>query len=337
MTTMKDVAKEAGVSIATVSRVINDQTLVSTELRERVQAAMSKLDYHPSNVARSLRRQQTQTVAVVVPQLDQPFFSTLTFAIQQRLFIEDYYTFTCSTMESEAEEAAYIEMLLGQRVDGVIVAPTGRSAQNIHRLISGNIPVILVDRQVPGITDIDHVLFDNKQGGQVGMQHLLDLGHRHIAIIGAPAHSGAIRRRIEGAQAAARQRPDVQLHVQVVDREKIQQFDIGYQIAHDLLRQANRPTAVFALTDTAAVGAMHAANEIGLRIPEDVSIVGFDNIPMAKYSLPALTTVAQPIHDMGAQTADILLKRLVDRHTEPVHIVSKAQLIVRKSTHAPGG
>lgn len=332
MTTMKDVAEKAGVSVATVSRVINDTGFVSDELRERVHEVMTELKYRPSNVARSLRRQQTRTVAVVVPQLDQPFFSTLTFAIQQRLFEEDYYTFTCSTMESEDEEAAYIEMLLGQRVDGVIVAPTGHSSENIRLLLQADVPVVLVDRDLPEIEHIDRVLFDNVTGGVLGVEHLTELGHRQITIIGGPSYSSAIKQRIVGIRRTLAQH-DIEPHVLTYD--DMTPFDIGYTGATEVLNTPKRPTAIFALTDTAAVGVMHAARKRGLSLPDDLSVMGFDDIPLATYSLPALTSIAQPIHGIGKQTAELLLARLQDPERPPVTRISEAQLVVRDSTQPP--
>ncbi len=335
--TMKDVAQQAGVSVATVSRVLNNTGFVSQELRERVNDAMRQLNYHPSNVARSLRRQQTQTVAVMVPQLDQPFFSTLTLAIQQRLFEEDFYVFTCSTAESNANEAAYVEMLLGQRVDGVIIAPTGHSPDSLRRLVLANVPVILVDRDIPEIAPLDRVLFDNRHGGHTGARHLVEQGHKRIAIIGGPAHSGAIKQRIDGARAALRPHPNVQLDIITPTSESISQFDIGYNAAQRVLAFGNRPSAIFALTDTAAVGVVHAAREMGITLPQELSVMGFDNIPLAQYSLPALTTVAQPIHEMGCQTADMLLKRLQNPDAAPYLKMNPAKLVIRDSTCSPQG
>lgn len=332
MTTMKDVARRAGVSVATVSRVINDTGFVSDELRERVEQVMTELKYRPSNVARSLRRQQTQTVAVVVPQLNQPFFSTLTFAIQQHLFEQGYYTFTCSTMESEDDEAAYIEMLLGQRVDGVIVAPTGRSPANIRRLLQADVPVVLVDRDFPEINGIDRVLFDNRTGGEIGAAHLVDLGHHDIAIVGGPAYSGSIQQRLAGVKRVLA-RYHIEPHIQTYN--DMEQFDMGYTAAKEWLTATHRPTAIFALTDRAAVGVMHAARKLGVSLPNELSVIGFDNIPLATYSLPALTTVAQPIHEIGRHTADLLLNRLQDPQRDPITRISAAELIVRQSTQRP--
>jgi LacI family transcriptional regulator len=175
LATMKEVADYADVSIATVSRVINNTGYVSPDLAQRVHSAMHDLNYQPSSLARSLRRQQTQTIGLLIPQLDQPFFSMLAYAVEKALFSNDYRTLICSAEESREKEDAYVEMLLRQRVDGVIFAPTGHSADNLSRFLRQNIPVILVDRDLPEL-NVSKVLSANHKGGYLAMNHLLTLG-----------------------------------------------------------------------------------------------------------------------------------------------------------------
>ncbi|MEL6149315.1 MAG: LacI family DNA-binding transcriptional regulator, partial [Chloroflexota bacterium] len=301
VTTMKDVAKEAGVSVATVSRVINDSGFVSDELRDRVERVMKDLRYRPSNVARSLRKQETRTIAVMVPQLDLPFFSSLTLAIQQRLFEHNYYTFTCSTMESLEEEQAYIDMLLGQRVDGVIIAPTGHNPEAVQRMADANVPIVLVDRDIPDITNIDRVLFDNHGGACMGAEHLVRMGHKQITIFGGPMHSEAIGQRIKGASATLLRHAGVHFDV-VVPASSANQFESNFEAATQVLSETNRPTAFFALTDDAAVAVIHAARKMDLSVPDDLSVMGFDDVPVASHVYPMLTTIAQPIRKMGQTT-----------------------------------
>src|SRR5688572_22198797 len=180
MPTIKEVADRARVSVATVSRVINKTGYVSIDLQERVTEAMRELNYQPSALARSLRRQETHTVGLLVPQLNHPFFSNLVFSIEKTLFDHEYRAFMCSAEESQEKEAAYVDMLLRQRVDGVILVRTGTSVSNVGRLLEQNVPVVLVDRDVPSLR-INRVLCDNEQGGYMGIRHLLELGHKHIA------------------------------------------------------------------------------------------------------------------------------------------------------------
>ncbi len=333
MATIKEVAEYAQVSVATVSRVVNNSGYVSDDLRERVQEAMQTLNYKPSALARSLRRQETLTIGVLLPQLDQPFFSTLTFAIEKTLFDRGYRTLICSSEESDAREASYIDMLLRQRVDGVIVVPTGRSAENIAHLVEARVPVVLVDRDIPDLP-INRVLVDNRQGAHDAMMHLLQQGHRNIALIGGPPYSESMLKRAEGAyQAFVEMQVDYDPDLVVMGT--LPQFELGYKTARTLLQLPKPPTAIFAFNDVIAIGAMHAAAELGLHLPADLSVIGYDDIPLARYIIPELTTVAQPIYQIGEHAAEMLLRRLKHPAAPPESITLSAALTVRKSTTPP--
>lgn len=331
MATIKEVADQAGVSVATVSRVLNNTGFVSEDLSKRVREAAENLNYRPSRVAKNLRRQKTDTVGVLVPQLDQPFFSRLTFAIQQMLVERDYYTLVCSTMENLEEEYAYVEKMLEQRVDGMIIVPTGSNAENIERLLTEDVPVVLVDRDVPDIEEIDRVICDNYGGAYRAIQHLLGLGHERIGVIGGPAYSQAIKERLRGVRQALED-AGVRYDVDQFITGGLPQFDLGVTATTELLQQSPRPTAIFALSDITAVGALHAAYELGLEPPYDLSVMGFDNIPLAAYSLPELTTVSQPIDEMGKRASELLISRMADRTIPMRRLVLETELIERKST-----
>lgn len=334
MATIKQVADHAKVSVATVSRVVNNTGYVSTDLRERVETAMNALNYKPSALARSLRRQETLTIGVLLPQLNQPFFSTLAFAIEKTLFANDYKTIICSSEEDIDKEAAYIDMLLRQRVDGVLIVPTGRSAENINRLINGRVPAVLVDRDIPGIT-INRVLCDNINGGCQAIRHLLQLGHRRIAVVGGPGYSQSIEERITGVKQGYAEMSlaydESMFHV-----NELNEFENGFQMARHLLSSPQPPTAIFALTDVTAVGVMHAAAEHKLTLPNDLSVVGFDDIPLAQYSIPTLTTVTQPIFEVGETAANLMLAHLRDEYPSTQTITLPTVLTVRGSTAAIG-
>lgn len=333
MATMKEVADRADVSVATVSRVINKTGYVSPDLHERVVEAMRALRYQPSALARSLRRQETRTIGVLVPQLDSPFFSGLAFAIEKTLFAQDYRTLICSAEEDLEKEDAYIEMLLRQRVDGVILVPTGRSMWGIRQLVDKNIPVVLVDRDLPD-SHVNKVLVNNFEGAYAGTNYLIGLGHQMIGVIGAPTYSEAMSLRIQGvrqalADAAIDQRPEL------FATGTMQQFEMGFDSTMKMLKLEPRPTAIFALTDVMAVGALHAISQVGLRIPHDISVMGFDNIPLAGYIIPALTTVAQPIYEMGEKATQVLLSHIgnEDRPVETIRL--ETALVIRKSVAPP--
>jgi len=329
---MKDVAEKAGVSVATVSRVINQNGYVRSDVQARVLEAMRQLNYQPSLLARSLRRQETRAIGLLIPQLDHPFFSTLAFAIEKALFAQDYRTLICSAEENAAKEEAYIDMLLRQRVDGVIFVPTGHSAQTLARLQAMTIPAVLVDRDLVGVSQVSKVLSNNVHGGYLGMRHLLELGHRQIGIIGAHEYSDSMAQRLHGAQQALAEYGLSNPPMVLMDA--LGQFEMGYSAGMRLLCLEPRPTAIFALTDVIAVGVLHAAAELAIRLPQELSVVGFDDIPLAAYSIPALTTIAQPITEMGEQAVAILLRH-IQQPDLPVEVMTLAtRLVIRHSTAA---
>ncbi len=332
MATIKQVADYAEVSVATVSRVINNSGYVSQDLQQRVHHAMDVLNYQPSALAQSLRSQRTQVVGVLIPQLDQPFFSALTFSIEQALFANDYRTLICSSEENREKEDAYIDMLTRQRVDGVIFAPTGRqSADNVRYLLERKVPVVIVDRDLSEIREVNRVLTDNYQGGYDGMRYLLEIGHKRIGIIGAPVYSEAMTERIRGTQQALIDFGVEPTHEMLITGV-LQQFEMGYAAARTLLEKSPPPTAIFALTDVMAVGVIHLAAMLGLRLPEDLSIMGFDDIPLASHVVPELTTIAQPIYQIGETAAQLLVKQMQDYSTSVTTVVLKDELVLRKST-----
>lgn len=330
MTTMREVAEYADVSLATVSRVINNVGYVSPDLRERVESAMQALQYRPSALARSLRRQETRTIGVLVPQLDQPFFAALVYAIENLLFENDYRILVCSAQENESKERAYAEILIRQRVDGVIAVPTGQGSVLQELFVKPDLPLVLLDRDLPGMK-ANRVLVDNAQGGYDGMVHLLSLGHRDVHVIGAPDYSLAMQQRIEGARRALADF-GIADHDHCFVSGTLPQYEMGMAAASRLLDQSPRPTAIFALTDVTAVGVMHEAARRGLRLPDDLSVVGFDDIPLAGFMIPSLTTVAQPIQAMGEQAARLVLRQIEQPDHEPECVVLPTQLVVRNST-----
>ena len=329
---MKRVAERAGVSVATVSRVVNKSGFVAPPLQKVVMEAMEALRYHPSAVARGLRTRETRSIGVLVPQLSQPFFSSLAYAIERTLFSHGYRAFLCSAEEDAAEESAYIDMLLGQRVDGLILVPTGQSMANVQRVLEAKVCVILVDRDLPTIK-IDRVLSDNFNGAYKLARHLIDLGHRRIGIISAPHHSGSIARRLAGISHAF-QEAGIRNEQYLFAEGAQEQFELGFTVAHEFLQSSRPPTAVIALTDVIAVGALHAAWKAGLALPRDLSVTGFDDIPLARYTMPELTTAAQPVFEMGKQAALRLLRRVKKPDLKMNRTLLPTSIVIRGSTSA---
>jgi LacI family transcriptional regulator len=332
ITTIKDVALKADVSIATVSRVLNGSRYVSPDLRERVMNAMQALGYQPNAIAQGLRRQATHTVGLLVPRINEPFFAQFSFALEKTLFSSGYRTLFCSTEENPDKEREYVSILLSQQVDAVVAFPSiAGTDENIARLVERGVPVVVVERQLAGV-DVSQVLVTNFQGAYDGVRHLMGLGHQRIGVICASTEN-IPPDRLDGARQAVID-SGVEGDIRVVDR--LPDFKTGYDVALDMLRKRPRPTAIFALTDSMAVGVLHAAAQVGLRVPADLSIVGFDDIPLVSFLIPPLTTIAQPTYAMGESAARILLDQLESEGAGPQTVLLETELILRAST-APVG
>lgn len=329
MATIKQVADRAQVSVATVSRVINSTGFVSPDLEHRVQKAMDALNYQPSALGRSLRRRETLTVGLLIPQIDHPFFSTLAASIEAALFRQDYRTIICSAEEDGARESSAIDILLQQRVDGVIYVPTGQNQTYVMRFRDAGIPVVLVDRDL-NVDHVDKVLSANMDGGYMGIRHLLEHEHRRIGVIGTTPYSEAMSARLNGVKCALKEAALDIVPEHLVMQEG-RQFELGYASAYQMLASDHPPTAIFALTDVIAIGVFHAASQMGLQLPQQLSVVGFDDIPLAAYIIPTLTTIAQPIHDMGEQATRLLFERIKAPDIPAQTAVLPVRLIERDS------
>lgn|SRR5690554_1029807 len=332
ITTIKDVALKADVSIATVSRVLNGSRYVSPDLRERVMDAMQALGYQPNAIAQGLRRQATHSVGLLVPRINEPFFAQFAFALEKTLFSSGYRTLVCSTEENPDKEREYVTMLLSQQVDAVVAFPAiAGTDENIARLVERGVPMVVVERQLAGF-EVSKVLVTNFQGAYDAVRHLIELGHRRIGVICASVEN-IPPDRLDGARQALME-SRVDADIRVVDC--LPDFKTGYDVALDMLRGQPRPTAIFALTDSMAVGVLHAAAELGLRVPADLSIVGFDDIPLVSFLIPPLTTIAQPTYAMGESAARILLEQLEGDDAGPQTVLLETALIRRASTAPPG-
>ena len=308
-TSIRHIAKLAGTSVSSVSRVLNNSGYASPELRERVEAAVRTLNYTPNNGARMLRGAQSRMIGLMLPSIDVPFFGILAHAIEQELFQHGYQTLICSTAENIDHEARYISMLLAQRVDGVIVASAFGRTEHFEVLRDAHIPIVAIDRELDGIAD-EAVMADHQEGGRLMARHLIDLGHRSIAIVGAPAHSQPIQLRLEGIAAEMAKSG---ISPAVVTMAEEHSFTETYLLACDLLVSRPDVTAIIGTTDISAIAAIHAIQDRGYSVPDDYSVIGFDDLPEAAYVLPRLTTVAQPIRDVG-QLAARRLEGLIDQH-----------------------
>jgi LacI family transcriptional regulator len=333
MSTISDVAKRAGVSTMTVSRVINNSGYTSQETQERVIKAIGELGFVPNALARSLRFKQTKTIALVLTDITNPFFTTLARGVEDAASENGFTVMFSNTDESEAEEAEHLTTLLQKQVDGVLLVPAGSSNESIVYLQERNTPVVVLDRRVPGVL-VDTVRCDSTPGAYEITRHLLDLGHRRIAMLSGPLGISTSADRAAGYQKAMEEAgiaiDPCWLHYGSFTQSS------GYELARAILTLQPRPTAIFAGNNFIAIGAYTALREAGLRIPDDISLVTFDDLPSQLVLEPFLTTVDQPAYEMGYQATQLLLAHLGgEPPAEPKEIILPTHLIIRNSSAKP--
>ena len=329
MATIREVAESAGVSYATVSHVINNTRLVSQETRNRVLAAMESLNYRPNALARSLRQGKTNTLGLVLPDSANPFFAEISRSIEDEAFKKGYSVFLCNTELDTQRELFYVDVLSKKQVDGIIFVAAGDQADSLEFLVGRNMPVVMVDRNVPNV-EIDAVLTDNQLGGYLATCHLLELGHRRIACISGPSSITPSAERMIGYRKALEE-AGVGYDERLILRGDYH-AQSGMEITHSILKMNPRPTAIFALNDLMALGALRAAAEAGCSVPGDLAVVGYDDLEIARFANPPLTTIAQPKKEIGVKAIELLVDRISQKGRPPSRLVLPPELIVRRST-----
>jgi LacI family transcriptional regulator len=326
-----DVARHAGVSQSTVSRVLNDSAPVSAEVRERVEAAIRELRYTPNALASGLRRGRSQTIGVLVPDVVNTFYAEIARAIEDTCSQHDYNVILCHTDENQKKEERYLQVLRSKRVDGIIMAPTDGSSPEAENCIRSGVPVVEVDRRSGAARDA--VVVDNESGAYQLIQHLLGLGHRRIAVITGPSEKSTGRERLSGYRRALQ---DAGL---TVDPALIFQGDFraasGHHITAELLKTQAwlGVTALFVANNAMATGAINAIREAGVRVPGSLALGIFDDPEWARLITPPTTAVQQPAYLVGSTAADLLMKRLRGTFVNDMPAVIKLQphLVVRQS------
>ena len=340
--TLLDIARIAKVAPMTVSRVINQNGYVSADVRNRVQRAIDKLEYHPNALARSLKSQRTHVVGILLPDIKNPFSAELAGSVQQVLLERGYSAFISTTEQSVQREQAALSAFFDHRVAGIVVATLETKAgdEALARFTRRGMPIVAVGRE-PGLPVIDRVTANHWRGAFDAVEHLVSLGHQRIAYIGAsPQHARRLRR-FQGFSGA------LQAHGIALREEWVvgpaddsgpgySTLADGYQAMQRLTKLRARPTALLARNDFTAMGAISAARDCGLQIPGDIAIVGFDNVPLAAFTTPPLTTVEQPTAEQGRQAAQMLLERIEgEAQAEHREVSFDCRLIVRASTGQP--
>lgn len=332
MARLKDVARRARVSVATAARALGGYGYVSRATRERVLRAARALDYHPNAIARSMTKGRTQTLGVVVSDNANPFFAAVVRGIEDVVLPHGYGILLCNADEDPAKEAMYVAMLRAKRVDGVIVSPSGAGAETLRGLLAAGVPVVQVDRRVAGLA-ADAVVCDNRAGVRAAVEHLVKLGHRRLGLLGGPRRLYTGRERARAFRAALREAGLPVEETWVLEGNF--KVDGGYALAGRFLEAATRPTAVFVANNLMTIGALLRFKEAGVRIPEDLAVVGFDDMDWAPVLTPPLTAVAQPSYELGRTAADLLLQRLGGQVAgRPRTVRLEPRLVVRESCGA---
>ena len=330
MATIKDVALRAGVSVTTVSHVVNDTRHVSAKGRERVELAIRELGYVPNAMARSLKSNTTSTLGMLIPNSSNPYFAEIVRIVEDRCFGAGYTLVLCNTDDEPRRQSVYLQVLAERRIDGLIVVSTGDDDSLVTQLQGLRIPTVLVDREIAD-PSCDLVETAHMQGGLLAVRHLLSLGHKRIACLGGPEGLTPSEQRIEGwrmalAEAGTTPNADALLWRGAFTSQS------GYEAMHAILRTEHPPSAVFVCNDLMAIGALRAAHESGVHVPDELSIVGFDDIELSAYTSPPLTTVAQPKERIGALAVDMLLERVSGKRRDARKVVLQPELRVRAST-----
>jgi len=330
MATIHDVARLAGFSSVTVSRVINRAGNVKPATQTRVEQAIEALGYVPSGVAQSMRSKRTRTLALIVPDIQNVFWTTVARGVEDATQSRAYSVFLCNTDEDLAKQARYLDVVISQRVDGVIIAPCSAAAGPVARLRQRTIPTVLIDRRIDG-WEVDSVSGDSLAGARSLVQHLIALGHRRIAMLAGPANTTTASDRVAGyRQALAEAGVDMDRRLIRFGEYKAQS---GAQMIAQVWEEQAQPTAVFAANNAIAMGVIAEAGRRGLRIPQDLALVCFDDLPDASSQLfPFLTVAAQPAYEIGARAAELLFDRLEESDAlPPRRVVLPTQLIIRAS------
>lgn len=330
MATIKDVAKRAGVSVATVSYVINGTRNVAPETAARVRAAMEELSYHPNAVAQSLRTRTTHVIGAVISDISNPFFATLIRGAEDYARENGYSLLICNTSEKLENELVYLQLLSRKRVDGMIIAPTGKNDGLIKDLIARGMQIVFIDRKVEGVA-APAVLSENEEGAYQATRYLIEQGHRKIGIVLGLPHVSTTTERLHGyeralAEAGIAADPSLIVygHSQVEGARKA---------SVTLLDRADRPSAVFATNNLMTIGLMMAIHDLDLRCPQDVSVIGFDDFDWAAAFNPPLTTVAQDPYLIGERAVEILFANLNQHNRSTVEVRIPTRFLRRGSVN----
>jgi len=326
--TIKDIAKKAGVSITTVSRVLNQKEEgMSPQTREKVLKVMKEVDFQPNQFARGLVTKRSKTFGLIVPNISNPYFPELCRGVEDEANEGEYSLIICNSDDQTDKEKRYLRLLEEQQVDGIIFSAKDHlDESDEEQLARAKIPFVLIDR---GKEEKKHVgvFLDNEKGGYLAGKHLIELGHRSIACITGPKSITLANERLQGFKRAVNEAGVELLPSQIIEANF--QMEMAYHKSKEILNK-REVTAIFASNDMMACGVYQMAHELGLRIPIDLSIIGFDDIPLISALIPKLTTIQQDTYEMGREAVRVLFRKLENMETKSV--IFSPKLVVRDST-----
>ncbi|MBB3229224.1 LacI family DNA-binding transcriptional regulator [Halomonas stenophila] len=326
MVTITDVARAAGVSVSTVSHVLNGTRFVKAETRERVMSAIERLDYTPSTSAQSLKKNVTHTIGMIVTSSTNPYFAEVVSGVEASLYASGFNLMLCNSGRDIDKQRSYIRTLKGKRIDGLLVLESMISEEFLDLLASCPFPVVLMDNEAPALAS---VVDDSEHGGYLATAQLIAQGHRAIGCITGPADHHQSRQRYRGFQRALAE-AGIELNPDWVYAGSME-ADGGEAAIQALCRARRRPTALFAFNDLSALGAMGEARRQGLRVPEDLSIIGYDDIEIARLFSPSLTTVRQQAGVLCREASRLLTTAIADKKASVEHLEVAPELVVRDS------
>jgi DNA-binding LacI/PurR family transcriptional regulator len=326
--TVREVAELANVSTATVSRVLAGNESVCDDLRKRVHHAVKSLGYTPNRVARNLRVRTTRMIGVVVPDIENPFFTSVICGIEEALQAANYSLLLGNYNENPKREYELLGTLRAEGAAGIIFTPSNAPTADYHELIQANIPMVAISRRPEGF-EVDLVRVANRVGARKATDHLIGLGHRKIAFINGPISISTATEREEGYKDAF-EAAGLNIEKDLIVHGNFR-YESGYEAMRSLLDLPDRPTAVFTANNLMTLGALQAIHERGLTIPRQIAVVGFDDLAWATSLEPPLTAVAQPARDVGVTAARLLLERLAEPERPVRRIILETRLIVRAS------
>ncbi|MCQ6559165.1 LacI family transcriptional regulator [Paenibacillus mendelii] len=332
--TIYDIARKAGVSIATVSQVINGKGKISDKRRQEIYRIIEELNYRPSVIASALTGKKTFTLGLLIPDISNPFFAELARAVEDCGSRSRYSLVICSTDNKDDKVSGYLQLLQQKSVDGIIIGTGLEDIGILKPLLNKSIPVVMIAREMPGV-QLPTVIVDDYAGGKQAAEHLLELHHQRMAIITEQPKVSSSRERLRGYSDAILSR-GFELPDEMVKKTGENLLKDGKSRALELLTDSNPPSAIFCCNDMIAIGTLQAAKELGIRVPEQLSIIGFDNTILAAVTEPALTTLSQPTEMMGSMAVEILIRLSEGESAALERTVLKPDLVIRSSTAAAG-